>query len=167
MKKLLTICLLIATAFTVNAQDTKPTKEETVDFINRTTAQSIGNQYRFGTLTETKFTYDSYSFTQTAQITDTDIHIQMETYSGILWESLNPEWIKKINVREGDATAGVSIAFSKKIKYEDAYTGIETKIEYKNVLEIIIPIEKFESVKKACLRLSEIAKEENKDPFAN
>ncbi len=33
MKKLLTICLIIATVFTVNAQDGKPTKEETVAFI--------------------------------------------------------------------------------------------------------------------------------------
>jgi len=33
MKKLLTICLLMATVFTINAQDGKPTKEETVQFI--------------------------------------------------------------------------------------------------------------------------------------
>ena len=33
MKKLITICLLLVTAFTVNAQDGKPTKEQTVQFI--------------------------------------------------------------------------------------------------------------------------------------
>lgn len=33
MKKLLTICLLLATAFTVNAQDGQPTKEQTIQFI--------------------------------------------------------------------------------------------------------------------------------------
>ena len=33
MKKLLTICLLLATTFTVNAQSGKPTKEQTVQFI--------------------------------------------------------------------------------------------------------------------------------------
>ncbi len=34
MKKLLTICLIVATTFTVNAQDGKPTFEETVEYIN-------------------------------------------------------------------------------------------------------------------------------------
>ena len=33
MKKLITICLLLATTFTVTAQDGKPTKEQTVQFI--------------------------------------------------------------------------------------------------------------------------------------
>lgn len=33
MKKLITICLLIATTFTVNAQDGKPTKEQTIEYI--------------------------------------------------------------------------------------------------------------------------------------
>ncbi|TVZ59291.1 hypothetical protein NA63_1819 [Flavobacteriaceae bacterium MAR_2010_105] len=33
MKKLLTICLIMATTLTVNAQDAKPTKEQTVQFI--------------------------------------------------------------------------------------------------------------------------------------
>ncbi|EAZ95021.1 hypothetical protein FBBAL38_11769 [Flavobacteria bacterium BAL38] len=33
MKKLITICLIMATLFTVNAQDGKPTKEQTVEFI--------------------------------------------------------------------------------------------------------------------------------------
>lgn len=33
MKKLITICLIIATTFTVKAQDTKPTKEQTINFI--------------------------------------------------------------------------------------------------------------------------------------
>ena len=33
MKKLITICLIMATLFTVNAQDGKPTKEETVAYL--------------------------------------------------------------------------------------------------------------------------------------
>ncbi len=33
MKNLLTICLIMATMFTINAQDGKPTKEQTVQFI--------------------------------------------------------------------------------------------------------------------------------------
>lgn len=33
MKKLLTMCLIMATVFTLNAQDTKPTKEETISWL--------------------------------------------------------------------------------------------------------------------------------------
>ena len=33
MKKLLTICLIMATVFTVNAQDGKPTKEQTLEYL--------------------------------------------------------------------------------------------------------------------------------------
>ena len=66
MKKLITICLLLATTFTASAQQ-KPTKEETVAFINRTTSQTIGTHYLYGKMSETKFTYDNYSFTQTGQ----------------------------------------------------------------------------------------------------
>ena len=36
MKKLLTICLIMATFFTMNAQDGKPTKEETLNYIKET-----------------------------------------------------------------------------------------------------------------------------------
>jgi hypothetical protein len=41
MKKLLTICLLIATAFTSQAQDGKPTKEQTIQFIKSYFEQKI------------------------------------------------------------------------------------------------------------------------------
>lgn len=165
MKKLITICFLLSTAFTVKAQDGKPTKEETIAFINRTTALSIGNVYLFGDITESKFTYDSYSLTGGGQAGD-EILIQKDTYSGISWETLNPEWISTINDRSNGMT-GCSVGFTKKIKHEEAFTGLETKIEYKNFIQIVIPKEKFESIKKACLHLSEIAKEENKDPFQN
>jgi hypothetical protein len=33
MKKLLTICLIMATVFTANAQDRKPTKEQTLEYL--------------------------------------------------------------------------------------------------------------------------------------
>nr|WP_315153953.1 hypothetical protein [uncultured Flavobacterium sp.] len=33
MKKLITICIFMATAFSVNAQDGKPTKEQTIEYI--------------------------------------------------------------------------------------------------------------------------------------
>ena len=51
MKKLITICLLIATAFSVNAQQ-KPTKEETIAFMNRTLKSTIGFEGKDGKIVE-------------------------------------------------------------------------------------------------------------------
>ena len=41
MKKLLTICLIMATVFTVNAQDKKPTKEETIAYLDKVVKMSV------------------------------------------------------------------------------------------------------------------------------
>ncbi|EAZ95019.1 hypothetical protein FBBAL38_11759 [Flavobacteria bacterium BAL38] len=160
MKKLLTICLIMATIFTVNAQDKKPTKEETVAFINRTTALTVGKIFYGSTTTEAKFNYDSYFYSQTfnAFLSTT------KKYSGILWETMVPDQIQILNERDIDIIE-IGIPFTKIIKFESTSTGSDSKTEYNNWLRIIIPKEKFESIKKACLRLSEIAKEENKDPF--
>ena len=38
---------------------------------------------------------------------------------------------------------------------------------YETTIKIVIQPEKFESIKKAFERLSEVAKEQNKDPFKN
>lgn len=46
MKKLITICLLIATAFTTNAQDGKPTKEQTVEYLKSVLLNVEGGQYK-------------------------------------------------------------------------------------------------------------------------
>jgi hypothetical protein len=44
MKKLLTICLIMATVFTVNAQDGKPTKEQTLEYLQSVLLEVIGGQ---------------------------------------------------------------------------------------------------------------------------
>ena len=58
MKKLLTICLLLAITVTSQAQQ-KPTKEETVAFISRTVELSIGSQYNYTYTTKISFDYKS------------------------------------------------------------------------------------------------------------
>jgi hypothetical protein len=45
MKKLITICLIMATAFTVNAQDGKPTKEQTLEYLKSVLIGIEGGQY--------------------------------------------------------------------------------------------------------------------------
>ena len=53
MKKLLTICLIMASLFTVNAQDGKPTKEQTVEFIK--------SYFKDKTMKTDKFENDRYT----------------------------------------------------------------------------------------------------------
>lgn len=59
MKKLLTICLIMATVFTANAQDGKPTKEQTLEYL-----QSVILFVRGGTYVYTGYksgkAYDLY-----------------------------------------------------------------------------------------------------------
>ena len=59
MKKLITICLLLATALTTTAQD-KPTKEETLIFMKRTLEAANGSKTPFGTLKEVKFSVNPF-----------------------------------------------------------------------------------------------------------
>lgn len=161
MSKLITICLLLALTVTSHAQQ-KPTKEETIALINRTTALSIGKHYLTSNsrVTESKFTYDSYSCTQK---TEDGTVIIKQTYSGISWETLNPRRQIILVNEHGYGLGAVEVGFNKESKSESAITGRETEIEDVNSTNILIPTEKFESFKKACLRLAEIAKEENFD----
>ena len=161
MKKLITLCLFIVASYSVKAQQ-QPTKEETVAFINRTTALTVGKIFYRSTTTETKFTYDSYFYSQTYNTLLSTTTKQ----SDILWETLIPEQIR-IYYESDIETMEVGIPFTKTIKYESTSTRSGPTTEYTAWLRIIIPKEKFESIKKACIRLAEIAKEENKDPFKN
>jgi len=159
MKKTLAICLLLTTTFSATAQQ-KPTKEETIALISRTTALSIGKPYMNSSLivTESKFTYDSYSFADKFQEQE---GITKLTYSGISWETLRPNEITL--EREYGGLGTVSVRFKKAIKYERAQTGSETEILEFHAIKMVIPPEQFESIKNACLRLAEIAKEESFD----
>lgn len=59
MKNLLTICFIMATVFTVNAQKSKPTKEETVQFIKE--YMSKATFYECGFIKEGQNTLDTKS----------------------------------------------------------------------------------------------------------
>ena len=74
MKKLITICLLIAMTFSVNAQDAKPTKEQTIEFIKayfkdfKERTWEEDNKYWTAT--------DNYKFT----ILGTNVKLEWDTY---------------------------------------------------------------------------------------
>jgi len=88
-------------------------------------------------------------------------------YTGISWETLNPQSINLLDDRDPEILS-VSACFSKKVKMEEGNnSGDEAKEEFADCITVVIPKGKFESIKKAFIRLAEIAKEENKDPFQN
>ena len=146
--------------FNVNAQ-TKPTKGETIAFIQRTLQLSVGqtSQYKntpVRTITAYDFNYDQIVRTTFLEGRNSDMS---EMITEIKWETLNSVEIHQSNPDgwKMENTSVVGLTFSSKCK--------ENADVYTNSFGLIILKSKAESVKKACLRLSEIAKEENKDPF--
>ncbi|TVZ59289.1 hypothetical protein NA63_1817 [Flavobacteriaceae bacterium MAR_2010_105] len=170
MKKLLTICLIMVTTFVINAQDKKPTKEETIAFINRTIESSIGSEYNYTYTTKISFDYKNYVRESVMKVGDKIVGNHREEFSLLKWENLFVDnfQLENCHIGENDICE-IWISFSNQISCRETETGLYSdpsdKTTYTQTLTMLIPKEKFESIKKACLRLSEIAKEENKDPF--
>lgn len=184
MKKLLTICLIMATVFTVNGQDKKPTKQETIAYLDKVVKMSTGYKtYSVGgplneedrRVKEHLITDYSFSESKVAKLNKTKNYINNSTdisqtvFSNLNWENVSAI---KINSLEEDKLTNDSlyrdeeleefrIKFSNKIMM-DWGDGELTPLFYLNVYVLKI---KSESFKKALERLVEIAKEENKDPF--
>lgn len=74
MKKLLTICLIMVTAFTVNAQDGKPTKEQTLEYI-----KGYYSDFKVGWWSDNK--YDLFSENYKIIMIDTKLIIEWNVYS--------------------------------------------------------------------------------------
>ncbi|MFA5298793.1 MAG: hypothetical protein WC389_11365 [Lutibacter sp.] len=162
MKKLLTICLLLAISFTSQAQEKKPTKVETLDFMKRTIEQTIG-QYApgKGTIQEIKFNENSYYFSAYYDL----IKAKNSGLTTLIkWENLAPEGFY---VQEANPITKMKVTFNGNISYKQKVGNSPEKEFFFSEAEFFVPSNKAESFKKACIRLSEIAKEENKDPFAN
>ncbi|MGV8946375.1 MAG: hypothetical protein ACOH1N_08105 [Lutibacter sp.] len=156
MKKILTICLLLTIAFTSQAQDGKPTKEETVKFIQKTLESLKGSIYIMNlVITEYDFEQNSLFFkAEKGRI------IMSNRYSQINWDKL-----VKIDFTNAQSTLEIQLIFSTTFKQESLVTHVKDETTYEKYIQIPIPESKKGSMEKAFLRLSEIAKEENKDPF--
>ena len=158
MKKLITICLLIATTCTVNAQQ-KPTKEQTITFIKNQLASMIGTKWMSDNLiTKYSFETEKIYFEASGEMVTTTY-----TYSQLNWVNL---------VGESRAGNDIILVFKSAIKRDYkafAKNGavVNSGVKNEQYIQIPLPVEKFDSLTKAFLRLSEIAKEENKDPFGN
>jgi len=163
MKKLITICLLIATAFIANAQDGKPTKEQTLAYLTKTFSLSDGEWFVDYMNEKVKVDYNIFTMdkitTKTSGVYNSErVETRYET-SGIEWESL-----RQITISENKSIELQFNSSFKQIEYSSAWKeGFMERSE--NFLELYILETKIESFKKALGRLVEIAKEENKNPF--
>ena len=162
MKKLITICLIMATVFTVNAQDRKPTKEETISFMKRVLESTVGYVAPSkGQLLEVKFDGVSYFYKSYYDLLKSNIY---GTTSAINWELLNAESFKSF---ENNSLVQLKVNFTGNFSFRQKIGLREEKEFFYSEVIFYLPLANVESFKKACIRLSEIAKEENKDPFQN
>lgn len=168
MKKTIVLVTLAFLSISfVQAQDKKPTKEETIAFIKRTTEATVGKEIGWGAiLEESSFSVDGYTTKQTISGTH---GFTVETYRLLKWETMDSNRWSETAPQEGIEVIEIGVYFSSKVKHVRDFNLSDNndKDEYTNELMVYIPKDKLESMKKAFLRLSEIAKEENKDPFEN
>ena len=157
MKKLITICLLLITSITINAQDKKSTKEETIAFMNRTLKSTIGFEGLDGKIVEIDFNLNKYLLKTYFDIAGSGFYTSF-IKSEFPWESL---LINQFQVNENN----LKIRFSRNYRFKYKIDNDTEKERLISSLDITLPLDKIESFKKACIRLSEIAKEEYIDPF--
>ena len=172
MKRLLISFLFIAGALSAQAQDSKPSKEATQKFLNNILSQVVGNpqdalQPKIRLIQKQSFEND---FTKYILINGSDNYFRERSeYINVPWQDFT-DFIVEIN---GGIQSYVRIIFKSNMEYEsfccfvDEDKGDPSFSIYTNQFLIYIPTDKLESCKKAFLRLSELAKEENKDPFKN
>ena len=156
MKKLLTLCLLMAATLAITVQE-KPSKEKTIAFMRGVLESSIGQPYH-GNHVVTQVSFDGDSYKNTLQNIHYKNDFQFIEYRAIKWEHFSSVSTEK--TLEG--VVDFNVWFD--VKIENIHDNGKS---FSEIVQFLIPVLKKESFKKACLRLSEIAKEENKDPFAN
>ena len=166
MKKLLLSILFMTAAFGTKAQDAKPTKEETQKFIGTLLSKVIGEKSSTENMitTSQSFSSDFSAYHFADKFDNPNTFFASSDVRNIHWD----DYLKC----EGDKVdyapniMSVTLFFSSKVERENKIDN-DKKVDNGYIFWVVIPVEKFASVEKALLRLSEIAKEENKDPFKN
>lgn len=159
MKKSLIIIAACLLGILANAQDNKPTKEETVKFIDRTLKKAIGEKAHIFldlTITDYQFNLDKITI-----VTKQGTHRpESEIYENMDWagfdEFYEPAASDNQNIED------VGLVFKSKVK--TTFQG-ESKYNSNSVI-LSVRKENVESVKKAILHLVKLAKEEEgSNPF--
>ena len=157
MKKLLCFCFILTAVVDMHGQKAQPTKEETITFMEKVLKGGVGMSFEWETIIQdVTFEGDNMVIFSSSD--------ENRTYyiSNLPWEYLD-----KSNFKSGNSYCNFGIYFTKNYKRRDKYADYPEATEFLNELNLSIPHDKIESFKKACIRLSEIYAEENKDPFAD
>jgi hypothetical protein len=159
MKKLYMICLFMIVTFVVNAQDKKPTKEETIQFIQKTV--NSGGRDREFQINDANVSYKNVfpniGINYNRQFTNVRFDKLLEVYQS----SLSSDGNSNVRVKFSVNTVKYHLTGS---VYDEAKEVIK---DDSDGFSIVIPTDKVQSIIKAFNRLKEITIEENKDPFQN
>ena len=158
-----TILPILLLAIAVQGQN--PSKEETQKFISYNLKQVVGQKIGDGeTCLENYFSDDFHTLYLKKQVRTSGWLLQ--TLELISWENL-----EKIEVSKNDFCGELLIFFKTKVK--GSFNALDPNIakilkpDYYDRIFVVFPADKVESMKRAFLNLSEIAKKENEDPFLN
>ena len=168
MKQVLLSFLFSAFLFFVQAQETKPSKEVTQKFLSKILSQVVGNLPWEGAPQPIQKQVLNMDFTNYTMQTQSDETYKRTEFINIPWED-----ITTLDVTTNRIVSWININFKSKMEYRhhccfvDEDKGVPLTTNYEDQMRIYVLTDNVESCKKALLRLSEIAKEENKDPFKN
>lgn len=172
MKNLIALFLFVTCYHFVQAQESKPTKEETISFINRTINERNGqSMYGIGCQKLDQSTFTGESLVINTYCGQVDCISNIYESKQIRWDQLDTIFLK-----ENERGIYYEVHFKTMMQYTATTKGCygDTKGEITNVkkstqfnLSVPVPDNKVASIKKAFFRLAEIEKEVNKDPFAN
>lgn len=161
MKKILISVLFILATALIHAQEKKPNKDATIKYLNNIVQASLGKEW-----------LKSEGKVNVVQITANTV--SMQTVKGCVRSWANIPWheFSKIDVYDSKIIVRFKVAFSSKyscprIEGEEIIHGAFEFNEPESDFFIFISEDRIEGFKKGCLRLAEIAKEENIDPFKN
>ncbi|MDX5437687.1 MAG: hypothetical protein LPK03_10860 [Pontibacter sp.] len=152
-----------AQSLTLSPEKSKPSEEEVYDFLNRTVKLAEGNAIdEDNIVTSASFSKNEVSNTEEHK---RGLYALKFTYTGIKWETL--AGFDKYEVAgSSENLVYFTVSFTSPVKVTSVGKNRPTETKYDKNGLIPIPKDKLQSVQKAIIRLAEIAREQNKDPFA-
>jgi len=162
MKNLLTLFAIFLITGIANAQNTKPTLEETVNFIVRT----LNNSYNaMGPVSEFAINENGLNYRVTTKYWDYKYN-----YLGVFFDNIRNVTIDKSYVF-GNDNIPIDLTFtSKSISLHTTGSNqlkknVDERTNDIDNITLAVPRDKAPSIVKAFERLKEIYQQENKDPF--
>jgi hypothetical protein len=164
------LALLLLNAFYTTAYSQSPTKEETIAFIQNTIEKGIGADVRgelHKVISKVKFEGNKLVY-QTESLYDGKLTLEfIYESSTIRWDKYNSFEVKEATKDLVYITAYFTSNFKHTVTTKFHYEIADDKKReiMKSNLVFCVPSNKVESMKKAFVRLNEIALAEQKDPF--